>query len=477
VNWLSYNQTRDKLLNVFKKTNGKVLCNPFMKVIEDELIVGILTETNQFLQINPYEQNIKEDDLKIINVVSHSNNSYYEANKAFSTNKSQDRMRVKTIQNISLETQFYNSFRTKIRILLNDYDNKFIREKVMEVLNDTQYLYKIKIKKLILLLKYLVRHIVSFDTIDEVALTHIREQSALLSNFNTQSLCLQKKNGLCIPKLNLISNEENENIYFARIADELLRYKRIKNFILEPKRYLNINNVEYQIHDDEIILLNSLVFGNYFDDLVAYNTNQYVQTTAFDTAEPAGNIQNYPNDVSLKQQNLIDLNTNSLPEFNIECVKQTGDVLEEGDLNWKNIFPENTKEVILHNSTLCSFYPIIYILKQFANREESVNSIKRTLWKGYEKFVGKFITKIENILRKQGKGNMVDGLKTAQYDFETMIMNEEYDIMSLGELFIESYHMFHQLVLYDNDSNNNDDNKVIKASVYIYSYLLLLTIN
>ena len=58
-----------------------------------------------------------------------------------------------------------------------------------------------------------------------------------------------------------------------------------------------------------------------------------------------------------------------------------------------------------------------------------------------------------------------------------MIMNEEYDIMSLGELFIESYHMFHQLVLYDNDSNNNDDNKVIKASVYIYSYLLLLTIN
>jgi hypothetical protein len=35
-----------------------------MKVIEDGLIVGILTETNQFIQIDPPSENIHEDYLK-----------------------------------------------------------------------------------------------------------------------------------------------------------------------------------------------------------------------------------------------------------------------------------------------------------------------------------------------------------------------------------------------------------------------------
>jgi hypothetical protein len=52
-------------------------------------------------------------------------------------------------------------------------------------------------------------------------------------------------------------------------------------------------------------------------------------------------------------------------------------------------------------------------------------------------------------------------------------MNDvEWDIMSLGELFIESYRLFHQLVLYDNDSSDINDNKIIKASVCL---LLLIS--
>ena len=51
-------------------------------------------------------------------------------------------------------------------------------------------------------------------------------------------------------------------------------------------------------------------------------------------------------------------------------------------------------------------------------------------------------------------------------------MNDvEWDIMSLGELFIESYRLFHQLVLYDNDSSDSNDNKIIKASVCLLSLI------
>jgi len=56
-----------------------------------------------------------------------------------------------------------------------------------------------------------------------------------------------------------------------------------------------------------------------------------------------------------------------------------------------------------------------------------------------------------------------------------MSMNDvndvEWDIMSLGELFIECYRLFHQLVLYDNDSSDSNDNKIIKASVCLLSLI------
>ena len=43
----------------------KILCKPITKVIEDELVVGILTETNQFIQLSQPEMPV-EDGLKII---------------------------------------------------------------------------------------------------------------------------------------------------------------------------------------------------------------------------------------------------------------------------------------------------------------------------------------------------------------------------------------------------------------------------
>ena len=131
---------------------------------------------------------------------------------------------------------------------------------------------------------------------------------------------------LCIPKNNLISGAGNEALYFARIADELLRYKRVRLFMLEPKRYLNITNVDYKITDHEIILLQSLLDGDYFDDLIPFDTNKYVQNITYDIANPATIGQHYSNEISLSSQHMFHSKTIGLREFSSECVKQTGKV-------------------------------------------------------------------------------------------------------------------------------------------------------
>ena len=51
-----------------------------------------------------------------------------------------------------------------------------------------------------------------------------------------------KKDGKCklqIPKTNLISGGDNEEIYFGRLADEMIRYSIIRMFILNPRNFLS----------------------------------------------------------------------------------------------------------------------------------------------------------------------------------------------------------------------------------------------
>ena len=81
---------------------------------------------------------------------------------------------------------------------------------------------------------------------------------------------------LVIPKINLINGQENEKIYFGRIADELIRYNRIKTFIFQPKAFLTLSKLNYNLRDDEIILLQSLLTPEYFKDLIQKETNPYL---------------------------------------------------------------------------------------------------------------------------------------------------------------------------------------------------------
>jgi hypothetical protein len=66
------------------------------------------------------------------------------------------------------------------------------------------------------------------------------------------NLCVSE-NGKCnmiLPEKNLITKKYNEEIYYSRLADELIRYARIKSFMLQPQVYLSFGNIGYNLKDE-----------------------------------------------------------------------------------------------------------------------------------------------------------------------------------------------------------------------------------
>ena len=152
-------------------------------------------------------------------------------------------------------------------------------------------MYGEKIEQTISLLKQLSKEAIVFvddydyETITEVGTCMNKEKSKCELD---APLCMVsgKVCQLVLPKINLVTNYDNERNYFARMADELIRYNRIKSFIFEPRAYLSLGPLDYRLREDEIILMQSLITQEYFKGLIPVTANPYVKYRNRDTSVP-----------------------------------------------------------------------------------------------------------------------------------------------------------------------------------------------
>ena len=426
--WLDYETTRDTLVSVFEKSQGAVMSNPVIKVIEDGLIVGILTETNQFLQIDPPSENIHQDHLKEL-----KGSNYILADKAISKKK-EDSLRVRTVKMISLETQFYSSFRSLIRILLNEYENKDSKQQIIKYSENknAKYTNAYRLKSIEYIIRKLCNGRVEFIDYSEDVLMSLNEITNCEDDDGNKKYCLMRDSQrvLICPKKHLISGANNEIIYFGRIADEIMRYKRIQTFMLEPKTFLNISNTNYIILDNEMILLESLLTKDYFEDLLPRNQNKSMNIT-YDIAYPKIS-QRYSNKIDLETQQKITEEKTNDNEFDILCIKEIKEVVGNPATNiWKKRFPSNVREIFFNETRECSFYPILYILRDLYKTEFTISQIKENLKNAYQEYVVDFQEKIITILKKQGKREMMDLVIRGKHTFEEIILSEGYYLTNL----------------------------------------------
>jgi hypothetical protein len=436
----SYSQTRDFLLNVYKFMNERIPCKPVLKIKEDGLIVGIITETNQFIPINEPTLDVDTDDIKSIDDVN-----YAVIDKESITSQEIDKDRVNYIHKIKLETSFFNVFRNIIRILLSKFEHHKLRSEIEDILKDSQKLYTHKLQQINEKLRELTQPSIIFADYTDTIIDNIVE----VTSCTLDDKCLQKdycliednKCKLIIPQVNLITGKNNEAAYFGRMADELIRYNRIKSFIFQPKMFLTFSKLKYNLKDDEIIMLQSLLTKSYFDELIPAPINIYTKYNTYDTAEPLI-TQTYTNIIkSIEQVTEVECDKPSIRKLN----------------KWKKPFPLNSQVLVFPNSPpQCSFDLILTLVRYHnsSNANISKNELKEVLLDEYIKYYSEYSEKLIDTLIAEGKINLSELILSNRLSIDNMIMNAEYYITNL-DLWLLANRFNIPIVILFNTGNKN----------------------
>jgi len=426
VNFLNKLEKRSKK----RKESADIPCKPAFKIVEDELIVGILTETNQFIQLS---QPIDEIDIKSeINLPSIKDDNYIINSKKSpmvsvdvltTTQKDFDEQRVEYVKKIKLETNFYNVFRNTIRILVNDYENVKIREKIESELSKQYIIYSEKLKKIIGLLRELVKDKIQFigdenyyKLINEVSTCIVKNNEACSA---TPNLCTVSENGKCnliLPKKNLMTGKVNETIYYGRMSDELIRYNRIKSFMFQPQSYLSFGNIGYNLRDNEIIVIQSILTQEYFETLIPSVANKYIKYNSYDEVKPIIS-QTYANTIPYLGY-AIGAKTDTMCE-KIAHSNITSSI-------WKKCFPDKYKALEYGKFHSCTIHFVIDLIKKKSGQIISVNQIKKDLYNEYKKYLELYKDKIVDILIIEGKKTLGDQVISAALSFENFIYTDNY---------------------------------------------------
>jgi len=481
--WQNYTTTRDELKEVWKLSKGALLCKPKYKVIEDGLIVGILTETNQFIMINPPEENNPPDELEELN---DTNYILADINLA---NKSKDSEREKMIKMIQLEKYFYQVFRSTLRIILNKPE--FIDEKanILKIIDNITYEnYNENLLNLEKILHIIMDKYIDFQIYDKTVLLALNEISDCFTvdrEKNKKPYCILNTNTFIIPKLNLINGKSNMKIYFRRLADELLRYRRIRSMIMDKRAYVIEKNDEYELNNDEIILLD-YALRDYLDDeeLIPLIHIKDAKIT-YEFANPYKQTMRYSTEVNLEEQKKIEeekenpetkkprniklvLKSKPNPEENeeleeveeveeveeieeveevvedneqekqeqmkLECVKESdGKVKGNPQNKWVKFFPKGVREMVFNNNINCTYYPLLVIYKSVYGKYTNIINLKQILIKTYQKYsVNKdYENKIFYYLKLQGKRDLIEKIEKNETSLESTIISENYPLSNL----------------------------------------------
>ena len=410
---LGYVKTRDFLQKLAKDMRGKVPCAPVFKMLEDGLIVGILTETNQFVPIGDPEQNVHSDGLRTIN-----DSDFAAVDEEAITSPDVDEERVRYIRRIRLETEFYNAFRNTMRIMMGRFQHHKLRSEIDALLRNRDLLYLQKLRRVDAKLRELAESSVMFtkykdEAIDRMAGVNVcgGEEACKKEDY-----CIVTDEGckLAIPRENLITGKDNEAMYFGRMADELIRYNRIKSFVFQPKAFLSFSDLKYNLQSDEIIMLQSLLTKSYFEDLVPAPINSFTKYNTYDTAEPL-ETQAYASSVDAVKR--------------VEDKKCPVPSISKLGGKWKRVFPAGAKELEFANEPASCTFDLVLTLVRYNdpdNASLTKNELKEVLLDEYVSMIKKHGDKVLAVLVAQGKVNMAKQVMAGQRTVSMMVMSDDY---------------------------------------------------
>jgi hypothetical protein len=177
---------------------------------------------------------------------------------------------------------------------------------------------------------------------------------------------------LILPEYNLNTKQLNRDIYFGKIADELIRYKRINSFMFNSSNYLHFGNVEYNLRENEMLILQSMLTKEYFEKLVPSVINAYAKFQSYDQVNPKTEIneKEYP-----LYNNMINSLDDAIGKDNKKrCETKTTKIKS---MVWVNCFPNTFVENEYTNNHSCTFDIMLDLIKSYqSNQTKWAESLK-----------------------------------------------------------------------------------------------------
>ena len=131
--WRDYESTKKFLLDFYNDSDKQVKCEPVLKIIENSLVVGLLTSSNQFVKIDPPREIKDVQD----NIKEYDEYSHFDVDKTLTQHGKVDSEREKLTKSLIVETELYNTYVNTIKHLLSkDLKQKM---KIREILKNENF--------------------------------------------------------------------------------------------------------------------------------------------------------------------------------------------------------------------------------------------------------------------------------------------------------------------------------------------------
>jgi hypothetical protein len=255
-----------------------------------------------------------------------------------------------------------------------------------------------------------------------------------------KSYCITKDNKKCtllIPNKHLLSEKNNESIYFNRIADEMLRYKQIREYLFTEGTFLIIEQLDYDLHKDEIVLLHDLLFNEYIESGEMPISNPYVNHNTYEDAQPSERVL-YMEDKQHSDRKTtapavvadapITRKDSEIPEL---CQVSTSELGAKHKLY--KFFHNKSKPRFLtkHEGNVnCGYELLTKIISDFTGKPIEIQQIKKLLIELFNKDVKQY-DKYLNTLSQQGKKDIVDAITTKKNTLNMIMAADNYYISNI----------------------------------------------
>ena len=281
--WNSYVNTK-KILREIYQIIPRIECNPIYKIVEDNMIVGIITGSNQFVKLNEIVPDTREDDIELLPGFDETKIDKMLINH----DENRDIIRNKVIHFLNLENHFYIAYINSIKVFIHDKKNIKLKKDIENIITrlNTEEM-EILYNELYSIIEKITLDNFEFNSFKDDELINLHEIELCNNKDEKKIYCLfeNDKNKLILPIKNLYNGESNLVKYVSDLTHDLLFNNTFQSKVLKNLQTIVNENIPLRINENEILLIESMIKKYYSS--IKRKSSKYISNKVFEEMVPS----------------------------------------------------------------------------------------------------------------------------------------------------------------------------------------------